>query len=173
MQVVCAYCSTPFKIRKFMGEKGKKKRGCKNFQWNIFAKFTINFHKKTTFKFFCLTIKDTTLTLYAFLKSPYTNKTTTDIEPKAMNRHTQSNTLRELAPLLNLGIEMVVIIGIFGGIGWFLDKHLSTSPLWFAVLLVVGVVVGMYKLINAVLAQTRRTTKPQHGSDSTPPEIPS
>jgi F0F1-type ATP synthase assembly protein I len=59
--------------------------------------------------------------------------------------------LRELAPLMNMGFELAAMVGVCGGIGWFIDKYAQTSPLWFAVLLVFGVIAGMVKMLRTAL----------------------
>jgi F0F1-type ATP synthase assembly protein I len=59
--------------------------------------------------------------------------------------------LREMAPLMNMGFELAATVGVCGGIGWFIDKYAQTSPLWFAVLLVFGVVGGMVKMLRTAL----------------------
>jgi F0F1-type ATP synthase assembly protein I len=59
--------------------------------------------------------------------------------------------LRELAPLMNMGMELAITVGVFGGIGWLIDKYAQTSPLWFAVLLVLGVISGMVKMLRTAL----------------------
>ena len=59
--------------------------------------------------------------------------------------------LQQLGPILNLGIELAVIMGVFGVIGWFLDNAFGTSPLLLVVLLVVGAAGGMYRFIRTAL----------------------
>lgn len=59
--------------------------------------------------------------------------------------------MQQLAPLMNLGIELAVIVGVFGAIGWFLDTTFGTSPVWLVVLLVFGSVGGLYRFIRVAL----------------------
>lgn len=63
---------------------------------------------------------------------------------------------RELAPFMNIGIELAVTVGVFGLIGWFIDKYAATSPLWFIALLVIGVIVGMTKMLQTVLKANKK-----------------
>ena len=59
--------------------------------------------------------------------------------------------LQQLGPVMNLGVELVVIMGVMGLIGWYIDKHFGTSPVWLVVLLVVGAVGGMYRFIRTAM----------------------
>lgn len=63
----------------------------------------------------------------------------------------KSSPWRELAPFLNIGLELAATVGAFGLMGWFIDKYAGTTPLWFVALLVIGVVVGMVKMLQTVL----------------------
>lgn len=68
--------------------------------------------------------------------------------------------LEQLGPFMNLGIELAATIGIFGVIGWFLDKTFDTSPIWLVVLLVIGSVGSLYKFIRSALkANKQQQTK--------------
>lgn len=59
--------------------------------------------------------------------------------------------MKQLAPVMNLGIELAVIIGVFGAIGWFIDTTFDTSPVWLVVLLVFGSIGGLYRFIRVAL----------------------
>lgn len=62
-----------------------------------------------------------------------------------------SDAIREAAPLMNIGFELAGTIGGFGLMGWFIDKYAQTSPFWFVVLLIFGLVGGMIKLVRTVI----------------------
>jgi F0F1-type ATP synthase assembly protein I len=59
--------------------------------------------------------------------------------------------MRELAPLLGMGTELAGTVGLFGVIGWFIDKYAATAPFWFITLLITGIVVGMVKMLQTVI----------------------
>lgn len=71
----------------------------------------------------------------------------------------KSDVLRQLAPLLNIGMELAATVALFGAIGWFIDKYAGTSPLWFVILLVFGAVGGMVKFIRTALKATPQKPK--------------
>lgn len=66
------------------------------------------------------------------------------------NKDTNAS-LRQLAPLMNIGIELAATVGIFGLIGWFIDKYAATTPFWFVTMLILGVIGGMIKFIKTVM----------------------
>jgi F0F1-type ATP synthase assembly protein I len=78
--------------------------------------------------------------------------------------------IRETAPLLNMGVELTATVCVFGLLGWFIDDRAGTKPLWFAVLLTVGVIAGMANLIRTVLkiASAKRTVPQTKDSPSVP-----
>ena len=63
----------------------------------------------------------------------------------------QAKIMRETGPYLTLGIQMVLTIGVFFGIGYWLDKHFGTSPLWTAILSASGAVAGLIYFIVTVI----------------------
>lgn len=77
-----------------------------------------------------------------------------------MSAQNNRKILQQLSPLMNLGIELVVIIGVMGFIGWYIDNSFRTSPVWLVVFLVIGAVGGMYRFIRIALkASTQKTDK--------------
>ncbi|TAE20582.1 MAG: AtpZ/AtpI family protein [Candidatus Kapaibacterium sp.] len=69
---------------------------------------------------------------------------------------------QELAPYMNIGTELAGTVGVFGIVGWFADKYFGTTPWSFVVMLVLGVMIGMTKMIQSVLKSSKpRTPKPQ------------
>jgi F0F1-type ATP synthase assembly protein I len=72
---------------------------------------------------------------------------------------TTGDIAHELAPLMNMGVELAATVCVFGLVGWFIDDRAGTKPLWFAVLLTFGIVAGMANLIRVVLkiSATKRT----------------
>ncbi len=75
-----------------------------------------------------------------------------------MSIHSNRKILHQLGPLMNIGIELVAIMGIMGLIGWYIDDSFGTSPVWLVVFLVVGAIGGMYRFIRTALKAGRQTT---------------
>ncbi len=63
----------------------------------------------------------------------------------------KSKLLKEIAPYINLGWQLVITIFIFVIIGWFLDKWLETKPIFLIIFSLLGCVVGMYDFIRNAL----------------------
>ena len=59
--------------------------------------------------------------------------------------------MRELAPLLGMGTELAGTVGLFGIVGWFIDKYAATKPFWFIALLLTGIIVGMVKMLRTII----------------------
>ena len=70
------------------------------------------------------------------------------------NKDTNAS-LRELAPLMNIGIELAATVGVCGLIGWFIDKYAATAPVWFVTMLILGVIGGMIKFTKTVMDFTK------------------
>ncbi len=58
---------------------------------------------------------------------------------------------KELAPYMNLGIQWGVTVGLGALLGWWLDKHFDSSPLWIIICSLAGVLIGMYTFFKTVL----------------------
>ena len=67
----------------------------------------------------------------------------------------KSKVWQELAPYMNIGTELAGTVGLFGLVGWFADKYFGTTPWSFVVMLVLGVIVGMTKMIQSVLKSSK------------------
>lgn len=59
--------------------------------------------------------------------------------------------MRELGPYLNLGWQLVISICLMALLGWWLDKHFSTNPVWTIICTLFGVFAGMYSFIRTVI----------------------
>ncbi len=60
---------------------------------------------------------------------------------------------------LRVGVELAAGLAVGGGIGWFLDRWLGTSPLLLLVFFVLGAAAGMlnvYRLVRAMNAPEGR-----------------
>ncbi|GEM_PF-1096940 len=63
----------------------------------------------------------------------------------------QAKIMREAGPYLTLGIQMILTIGIFFGIGYWLDHHFNTTPLWIAIFTAFGSVASLVYFIVTVI----------------------
>ncbi len=59
--------------------------------------------------------------------------------------------LSQLAPYMELGVQLAGAMVIFGGIGWWLDGKLGTKPWLLALGCVLGATGGMIHLIRMAL----------------------
>jgi len=74
---------------------------------------------------------------------------------------------REVGPYLNLGLQLALTVVIFFLLGWWLDSHYNTSPLFQLVGAFVGVVGGMTKFLKSVveLSKKEETSKSKSRED--------
>jgi F0F1-type ATP synthase assembly protein I len=116
---------------------------------------------------FCLKISVSTLILYALLI--FASLTLECIRMASQSPQTphKSSPWRELAPFMNIGLELAATVGAFGLIGWFIDKYAETAPRWFVALLVVGVIVGMTKMLQTVLKASGKAANKKKDSSTT------
>lgn len=76
-----------------------------------------------------------------------------------LEKDSLSNTYREVAPYLGLGLQLAATMVIMIFIGDWIDKRYETSPLWTLVFGVLGIFTGMYQLIKTVLNLQSRKSK--------------
>lgn len=69
---------------------------------------------------------------------------------------TQSSIYRELAPYLSLGYQLVAPAGLLGAVGWWIDGKYGTRPLWLAIGLGFGCIVGLMTVIRAVTQSDKK-----------------
>jgi F0F1-type ATP synthase assembly protein I len=74
---------------------------------------------------------------------------------------------RDAAPYLTLGIQLAVTVVIFFLIGWWLDTHNNTAPMFQLVGVLVGSVGGMIKFLKSVTEMSKKeeTKKPDSRED--------
>lgn len=70
-----------------------------------------------------------------------------------------SNTYREVAPYLGLGLQLAATMVVMIFIGDWIDKKYETSPIWTLIFGVLGIFTGMYQLIKTVLNLQSRKSK--------------
>lgn len=67
--------------------------------------------------------------------------------------------VKEMAPYSGLGLQLAITVVIFWFIGKLIDDHYGTAPLWMIVGAMLGIIVGMYNFIKAVLELSKRKEK--------------
>jgi F0F1-type ATP synthase assembly protein I len=89
----------------------------------------------------------------AATQSPFSDKV-------AKEAADQAEVMREAGPYLTLGIQLVLTIGVFFGIGYWLDKHFATAPLWTAIFTAFGAVASLtYFIVTVIRLQKRDDAK--------------
>lgn len=73
------------------------------------------------------------------------------IRKLSKKRASDSKIYKELAPFMNLGLELTIPIGLGAIIGWQLDKKYDSDPTWLIVCSLIGIVVGFYIFFKTVL----------------------
>ncbi|QLH54510.1 MAG: hypothetical protein CH6_3557 [Candidatus Kapaibacterium sp.] len=67
-----------------------------------------------------------------------------------LKKDNKKKILYELAPYLNLGWQLVITILLMVVIGYFLDKHFETKPIFTVIFALLGCIVAMYDFIRNV-----------------------
>ena len=65
---------------------------------------------------------------------------------------------------LHLGIEMAATLAVGGGIGWFLDRWLDTSPWLLIVFLLLGIGAGLSNAFRLAKRYSEELTRPERES---------
>ncbi len=73
--------------------------------------------------------------------------------------HGIGRAVKEMAPYSGLGLQLAVTVVVFWFIGKLIDDNYGTGPLWRIVSATLGIVVGMYNFIKAVLELSKRKEK--------------
>lgn len=72
----------------------------------------------------------------------------------------QAKIMREVGPYLTLGIQLALTVLIFCGIGYWLDKHFNTAPLWIAIFTTFGSISSMvYFILTVIRLQKKSDSK--------------
>ncbi len=80
-----------------------------------------------------------------------------DAEPiTPLKPQTKQTAMQQMAPFMNLGMELFAAVAGFGAIGWFIDSKFNTAPLWMIILLFLGAIGGMYNLIRVVIKSSEK-----------------
>lgn len=74
-----------------------------------------------------------------------------DEEKKEKIFQSVGRAIKEVAPYSGLGLQLAVTVVIFWFIGRLIDEHYGTSPLWMVIGAMLGIIVGMYNFIKAVI----------------------
>lgn len=75
------------------------------------------------------------------------------------NLNKDKNVIKEIAPFLTIGIEMMLYILIFTFLGYWLDEKLNTSPLLTIILALFGIFASFYKFFKSVLKLNNNKNK--------------
>ncbi|MCX6154647.1 MAG: AtpZ/AtpI family protein [Candidatus Kapabacteria bacterium] len=73
--------------------------------------------------------------------------------------NSKDNTVRLLAPYLNLGFQLVTPILLGALLGWWIDKGKPGTPLWTLILSVLGIIIGFYSFFKTVLLEDKKREK--------------
>jgi F0F1-type ATP synthase assembly protein I len=57
--------------------------------------------------------------------------------------------------MTGLGVEFIAAVGLLGGIGWYVDKHAGTSPVFILIGGGFGFAVGLWIIIKAAMKSFR------------------
>ena len=58
--------------------------------------------------------------------------------------------MRQAAPYINSTYVLIGAIGLFGWLGWLLDKQLDSQPLFFIIGLFAGLITGFYNFYKVL-----------------------
>lgn len=73
-----------------------------------------------------------------------------------------NSVMRELAPYMNLGIQMLIpiLLGALGG--YYLDKEYDSAPVWTLILAFLGIAIGFYTFFKTVLGEEKKKNTEDH-----------
>ena len=76
------------------------------------------------------------------------------MEPKDSDRVSSVKgavtSFQKAAPYINISYVLIAAIAMMGAIGWWVDKKLATSPLFFVLGVLGGLFLGFYNLFKVV-----------------------
>ncbi len=67
----------------------------------------------------------------------------------------KSQVMKELAPFMNMGIQLAVTMGLFGVLGYYADEYFDTKP----VLLILGLLFGAAGGMVGVFREVQKLKK--------------
>jgi F0F1-type ATP synthase assembly protein I len=73
-----------------------------------------------------------------------------NLTPNLKKTGKYSESLKDIAPYMGLSWQMIITIGIFALLGWWLDKSFDSKPLWLVIGSIIGVAVAIYSFIRTV-----------------------
>ena len=77
-----------------------------------------------------------------------------------MKKNRQSKRIfKELAPYMNLGLQMALTITLCSLLGWWLDSKFDTKPILILVFSFLGVIIGMYSFFKTVFDLEKKKKK--------------
>ena len=83
-------------------------------------------------------------------QSPFKQRSKSDLAE-------QQEIMRETGPYMTLGIQLALSVALFFGVGWWLDKHFGTTPLWTAIFIGGGAVLSLIYFIVTVTKLSQKS----------------
>ncbi len=79
------------------------------------------------------------------------------MKPEQDNNKKKSNMIREnqkvykeVAPYLDLGLQLALTIGVFVTLGWWLDKKFSLTPTLTLIFIFLGIFIGFFNFFRSI-----------------------
>ncbi|HOK13399.1 MAG TPA: AtpZ/AtpI family protein [Candidatus Kapabacteria bacterium] len=69
---------------------------------------------------------------------------------KTKVREALFSSIREMAPFMNLGMQMAIPVVLFTLLGWWIDSKNNTSPLFILLFAAIGVFAAFYYFFKAI-----------------------
>jgi F0F1-type ATP synthase assembly protein I len=76
-------------------------------------------------------------------------------------KKTISESLKESAPYLGLGVQLAATTALLAFIGIFLDNKFNTKPIWILVCTFFGAFAGLYNFIKNILQANKKKKQGQ------------
>jgi F0F1-type ATP synthase assembly protein I len=78
---------------------------------------------------------------------------------KEDNEEINYSIIRQLAPYMNLGWQLVISVGVMALLGWWLDGKFHTKPWLLVAGSLLGAAAGLYTFIKTVIDLSNKKTK--------------
>ena len=69
------------------------------------------------------------------------------------------NIIKELAPYMNLGVQIAVSVSLGALLGWWLDGKFDTEPIMILIFSFIGIIVGFYSFFKTVFDLEKKRKK--------------
>jgi F0F1-type ATP synthase assembly protein I len=102
-------------------------------------------------------------------KNPSSNDNVSLNEPSKLNNslhfysvHKKNDAIKDIAPFLNLGLQMAITIGAFALLGWWIDGKFNYTPIFTLILSLLGIAVALFTFIRTVIKNEPDNNKSQN-----------